>query len=223
MKWVGIQMVTYSHDAMLLSKNKKSTITHTVWLSLKITKKVTRTAENKLVNYDRLQISNWPGMRSLDEERRNYRQAKGNSGAQNISKLTRIYNDAICILFHSKAVKSIPKGKNVFRNLTYHPYPPKHCIPKIKIYMRLSSRKSILRNSLISLVCIFLKQDLTVWFGLTGNPFCLLPRLPSSTQSSWLSLPSQTCTITCWCTGICHHTWLAYAFVFHPLQWGPGC
>lgn len=117
--------------------------------------------------------------------------------------------------------KSIPKEKNVFKIITYHPYPPKYCIPKIKMYMHLNSKRSILRNSLISLACIFLKKTSLCSSGWLES-HCLLPRLRSSIQSSSAS-PCRHAQSHVGVTGMHHCMWLTYAFVFHPLWWRRGC
>lgn len=43
------------------------------------------------------------------------------------------------------------KGKIYFETGTYHPHHLKHCTPKIKMYMHLNSKRSILRKPLVSL------------------------------------------------------------------------
>lgn len=136
-------------------------------------------------------------------------------GAQNMSEFTNIYSYAICTLFHSKC-KCIPKGKMYSKTVIYHPYPPKYCIPKIKIYMHLNSKRSILRNPLIPLVCVFQNQDFTMQARLVGKSLCLLLRLPSST---WSSCPRLLVLVLL--ASPLHR--LACVFVSHPLWGSQGC
>lgn len=89
-------------------------------------------------------------------------------------EFTNIYSCAICTLFHSKAVKAFQRKKMYPKIVIYHQYPPKYCIPKIKPYMHLNSKRSILRHPLIPLVRVFRKPDFTMWSRLVGKSLCLL-------------------------------------------------
>lgn len=48
--------------------------------------------QNKLINYDRLQTSDWLGMRRIEEERGITEKQRRTPGAQNTSEFTNIYS-----------------------------------------------------------------------------------------------------------------------------------